>query len=74
LEVLVIETWVSLLDPGGADEVRVDFGRRRARRVRARAVATVNEDDILQVFVTQGIVTEGMIHGLKDFGLTIEIN
>jgi len=74
LEVLVIETGISLLNPGGANEVGIDFGRRRARGVRARAIATVNEDNILQVLVTQGMITESMIHGLKDLGLTIEID
>jgi hypothetical protein len=74
LEVLVIETGISLFDPGGADEVRIDFGGRGAWGARARAIAAVNEDNILQVLVTQGIITESMIHGLKDLGLTIEID
>jgi hypothetical protein len=74
LEVLVIETGISLLDPGGADEVRIDFGRRGARGCGARAISPVYENDILQVFVTHGMVMEGMIHGLKDFGLTVEID
>jgi len=74
LEVLVIETGISLLDPGGADEVRIDFGRGRAWRDRARAIPAVYENDILKVLVAQGIITEGMIHGLKDFGLTVEVD
>jgi hypothetical protein len=74
MEALVVEAGISVLDPGGANEVGIDFGRRRSRGVRARAIATVNEDNILQVLVTQGIITESMIHGLKEFGLTIEID
>jgi len=72
--VLVIEAGISLLDPGGADEVGIDFGERRARRGRARAVPAVYEDDILEVLVTHGLVMEGMIHRLKDFGLTVKID
>jgi len=74
MEVLVIETGIPFLDPGGADEVGIDFGARRARRYRARPISPVYEDEILQVFVTHGMVTEGMIHGRKDFGLTVEID
>jgi hypothetical protein len=74
LEVFVIEAGISLFDPGGANEIGVDFGTRRSGRCGARAIPAFNQDDIVQILVAHGIVLEGMIHGAKDLGLTVKID
>lgn len=74
LEVGIIEAWISLLNPGGADQIGIDFGTRGAQRLGGGSFSSIRLDDVAQVFMAQGVMVEGMLDGGKDLGLTIEID
>lgn len=73
MEVGIVEAGVSFFHPGRTDEIGIDFGRRRTQRW-AGASSSIGLNDVSQIFVAQGMVIEGVLHGLKDFGFPIEID
>lgn len=73
MEVVVIDFWVCFLDPGRADEVGVDPGRRGAQGGWGVPFAAVGEDDVFQVIVAEGVVGEGLTDGGLDFGRSEEV-
>ena len=48
LEVVVIDSGISFFDPGGADQIGIDFGRRRAQGWWGRPFSAIGEDDVVQ--------------------------
>jgi len=70
----IIEAGISFLDPGGTDQIGIDFGRRGAQRLGSGSLSSIGLDDISKVFMAQGVVVEGMLHGGKDLGFTVEID
>jgi len=68
VEVVVIDFAVSFLDPSGADEVRMNTGRRGAQGWRGRPFAAVGEDDVFQVIMAEGFVGKRLFDGGFHFG------
>jgi hypothetical protein len=74
LEMGIIEARVSLLDPGGTDQIGIDFGRRGTQRLGGGSLSSIGLDDVSKVFMAQSVVVEGVLHGGKDLGFTVEID
>ncbi len=73
MEAVVIDFWVSFLDPSRADEVGIDPGRRGAQGGWGVLFSAVGEDDVFQVIVAEGVVGECLADGGLDFGRSEEI-
>jgi len=56
LKMGIVEAGVSFFHPGGADEVRIDLGRRRSQGLSGSPFSSIRLDDVAQVFMAQGIV------------------
>jgi len=56
LKMGIVEAGISFFDPGGADEVRINLGRRRSQGLVGGSLPSIRLDDVAQVFVAQGIV------------------
>jgi hypothetical protein len=74
MEVGIVEAGVSFFHPGRTDEIGIDFGRRRTQGLGGGAFSSIGLNDVSQIFVAQGVVVEGMLHGLKDFGFAVEVH
>jgi len=70
----IVETGVPFFDPSGADKVGVDFGRRRSQGLRGLSFPAIRLDDVAEIFVAQGMVREGMLHGGQDLGFAVELH
>jgi len=56
LEVGIIESGVPIFDPGGADQIGIDFGTRRAQRLGGGPFPAIGLDDVSQVLMAQGVM------------------
>ncbi len=63
LKVGVVEVRISFFDHG-ADQVGMDLGKGRSQVLNGGPFPAIGQDDVAQIFVRQGVVMEGMLHGL----------
>ena len=52
----------------------MDLGRRGAQGLGGSPFPAIGLDDIAQVFVAQGMVREGVSHGLQDFRFPVQVH